>query len=89
MSETTEAAEAVSGPAEEFEREPVPRRSLLGFRSFIGMCRNSRPLQLPHRHGQTDRRNQPVTVLLADCWPLPGGDLFDQGEAAGVFRSQS
>src|SRR5512146_2891831 len=24
------------GPAEEFEREPVPERALLGFRSFVG-----------------------------------------------------
>jgi purine-cytosine permease-like protein len=29
--------EAPSGPGDEFEREPVPKRSLLGFRSFIGM----------------------------------------------------
>ena len=34
MSDTEPAS---SGPAEEFEREPVPKRSLLGFRSFIGM----------------------------------------------------
>jgi purine-cytosine permease-like protein len=33
----TDTEEAASGPAEEFEREPVPKRSLLGFRSFIGM----------------------------------------------------
>jgi purine-cytosine permease-like protein len=33
----SDAAPASSGPGEEFEREPVPKRSLLGFRSFIGM----------------------------------------------------
>jgi purine-cytosine permease-like protein len=31
------AERASSVPVEEFEREPVPERSLLGFRSFIGM----------------------------------------------------
>ena len=30
-------AAAETGQAEEFEREPVPRRALLGFKSFIGM----------------------------------------------------
>ncbi len=32
-----EIAEAVPAPAEEFEREPVPERSRLGFKNFIGM----------------------------------------------------
>jgi hypothetical protein len=32
-----DAEHAPSGPGGEFEREPVPKRSLLGFRSFIGM----------------------------------------------------
>ena len=34
MSDTEQVS---SGPSDEFEREPVPRRALLGFRSFIGM----------------------------------------------------
>ena len=34
MSDTEPAS---SGPAEEFEREPVPERALLGFKNFIGM----------------------------------------------------
>ena len=33
----TDTEEAASGASEEFEREPVPKRALLGFRSFIGM----------------------------------------------------
>jgi purine-cytosine permease-like protein len=33
----SDAEQTSSGPSDEFEREPVPKRSLLGFRSFIGM----------------------------------------------------
>ena len=33
----SDATPPSSGPGEESEREPVPKRSLLGFRSFIGM----------------------------------------------------
>lgn len=33
---TSPAASAVAGPAEEYEREPVPTPARLGFRSFVG-----------------------------------------------------
>ena len=33
----SDASQAAAGPGEEFEREPVPKRALLGFRSFVGM----------------------------------------------------